>query len=272
MERGVHDLGRAEAQHQVDAVRIGAGLARHERRVAVERDAGARDRCLVLRRRHHRIGLAGERRLDRRAREGQRRDARRRGGAAEVEGRGFGLRTVEHIHRIAGPVRLADARNDAQLGRDSARCSMPCKKPRIADDHRMAGGAHRRIERSLQADLRPDAGRIAGRDRDDGFVRHGTSRIVICGRAAASPLPLAGEGQGGGIARRLVRARPLSTSPPQAGERAERSMRRSPVCDHKHARTISSPIVSATPTAAARRGSRRARPCRRPSGWRGRHP
>ena len=43
------DLHVIEAQHQVDVVLVGAGLARDEGRIAVERDSGERDRGFVLR-------------------------------------------------------------------------------------------------------------------------------------------------------------------------------------------------------------------------------
>ena len=64
VQGAVGDPRVAEAQHHVDAVLVGAGLPRDERRMAVERDAGLRDRGLVLRRRHHGIDLARDRGLD----------------------------------------------------------------------------------------------------------------------------------------------------------------------------------------------------------------
>jgi hypothetical protein len=43
---------------------------------------------------------------------------------------------------------------------------MPADRCRIADHDRPAHRAHLRIERGLEAHLRPDAGGISGRDRD----------------------------------------------------------------------------------------------------------
>ena len=75
MQRAMDDARVAEAQHEKHVVVVHAGLARHEGRVAVERDAGGRDRGLVVRRRHHGVDLAGARRRDRA------RGARERGAA-----------------------------------------------------------------------------------------------------------------------------------------------------------------------------------------------
>ena len=64
MQGAMRDPRVAEAQHHVDAALVGAGLPRDERRMAVELDAGLRDRGLVLRRGHHRIDVARHRGLD----------------------------------------------------------------------------------------------------------------------------------------------------------------------------------------------------------------
>src|SRR5215831_12897868 len=42
----------------------------------------------------------------------------------------------------------------------------------VTHQNRMAGGAYGRIERGLDADLRPNARRVAGRDRNDGVGSH----------------------------------------------------------------------------------------------------
>ena len=64
VQGAMRDPRVAEAQHHVDAALVGAGLPRDERRMAVELDAGLRDRGLVLRRGHHGIDLARHRGLD----------------------------------------------------------------------------------------------------------------------------------------------------------------------------------------------------------------
>ena len=89
-----------EAQHQIDVVLVGAGLARDEGRIAVERDAGERDRGLVLRGRNNGVDLACERGFDRCAGKGERGAPARRAGNAEVEGGRVRLRAGEHIEAL----------------------------------------------------------------------------------------------------------------------------------------------------------------------------
>ena len=57
-----------------------------------------------------------------------------------------------------------------QLGLDAAGEGVALEDCRVADQDRTAGRPHRRVERGLQADLRADAGGVAGRDRDERFV------------------------------------------------------------------------------------------------------
>ena len=61
-------------------------------------------------------------------------------------------------------------RDDVQIQRDAARLGVAFDDAGIADQDRIAGRAHGGIERGLQADLRPDAGGIAGGDGDPGLV------------------------------------------------------------------------------------------------------
>ena len=68
----MRDAHVVEADHQIDVVDRRAGLARDEGRIAVEGDAGGRDRAFGLRRRHHGVDLAGKRGLDRAPRAGER--------------------------------------------------------------------------------------------------------------------------------------------------------------------------------------------------------
>ena len=57
-----------------------------------------------------------------------------------------------------------------QIDPDAAGIGVSPQDIRIADQDRTAGRPHRRVERGLQADLRPDARGVAGRDRNDRFV------------------------------------------------------------------------------------------------------
>ena len=117
------DPGVAEAQHHVDAALVGAGLPRHERRMAVEFDAGLRDRGLVLRRRHHRIDLARHRGLHGGGAERDRGAAADRADDAEAERRRFRLRAGQHVHCVERidarkPWRGARAKPDRRPGSD----------------------------------------------------------------------------------------------------------------------------------------------------------
>src|SRR5262249_238895 len=172
VQRRVHDLHVVEAQHQVNVVLVGAGGARDEGGIAVERDAGERDRRLVLRRCHDRVHLARERELDRRAGEGERGAAVRGAAGTEVERGEIRLGAAEHVDSVAGPVGIGGARDHAQVGRDAARRSMAFEHAGIADHDRIAGVAHGGIERSLEADLRSDARRIARGNGNSRFVAH----------------------------------------------------------------------------------------------------
>ena len=126
-------------------------------------NAGERDRGLVLRRGDHGIDLARERGLDRQRRKTRARRVRRRRGGAEVERGRIRLRAVEHVDassdQSASPI-LHDRADDGSM----PQARRVARVPRIADHDRAAGLAHGRIERGLEADLRPDAGRVAGRD------------------------------------------------------------------------------------------------------------
>src|SRR5262249_31071627 len=117
VQRGVDDFHVAEAQHQVDVALVGAGRARDERRVAVELDAGERDRRLVLRRGDDRVHLARAREFDRPAGEGERGAAARGVAGTEVERGEVRLGAAEDVDAAVGPVGIGDVRDYAQLGR-----------------------------------------------------------------------------------------------------------------------------------------------------------
>ena len=138
MQRAVHDFVIAEAEHQIDVVRRKPRLARDEGGVAVERDAGERDRGLVLRGGDDRIDLALTRSVDRAA---QKAIAARPPAAlvspnAIVAAPAAGTSTLS---RGARPVRIGDLRDDAQIGVDPAR-AWPCARARL--DRRPAIGLH----------------------------------------------------------------------------------------------------------------------------------
>jgi len=183
VQRRVHDLHVGEAQHQVNVVLVGAGRARDEGGIAVERDAGERDRCLVLRRCHDRVHLARERELDRGAGEGERGAPARGAAGAEVERGEVRLRAAEHVDAVVGPVGIGGARDYAQLGRGGAGRGMAFKHAGVADHDRLAGVAHGGVERSLKTDLRSDARRITRGNGNSRFVAHAWTPVFYIGGA-----------------------------------------------------------------------------------------
>ena len=107
MQRGVDDAHVVEADHQIDVVDRRAGFARDERGIAVEGDAGGRDRAFGLRRRHHRLHLAGERGFDRAAGAGERGAAVSGVDLAEYHRRVGAVAGVEQVDRAVRPVGIA---------------------------------------------------------------------------------------------------------------------------------------------------------------------
>ncbi len=175
MQGRVHDPGIAEAQHQIDVVHVGRGLTRHKRGMAVERDAGERDRRFVLRRGDDRIDVPGKRGPDRAADEGDGGAAALGAGGAEGERCRLRLRAVEHVQPVVRPIGIGDALDLAKRNVDAAGVSVPRDHGRVAHQDRIASVADATLACGLQADLRTDAGRITCRDRNDRFVAHVTS-------------------------------------------------------------------------------------------------
>ena len=149
MEGAVDDARRAEAQHEKHVVRRKPGLARHERRITIERDARERDRRLVLRRRHDSVNVAGERRPDRRACARQRCLAGRRADAAERKVGEVRPPTGQHVDHAARPVSLRHAIDQPPLMGNLARLRLPIDDVRIADHNGAANPPHRSRERRL---------------------------------------------------------------------------------------------------------------------------
>ena len=164
----VRDFRVAEAQHHEDVVLGRSGLACHERGMAVERNAGHRDRGFVLRGRDHRGNLPGQRRFHRGAAERNRRAPGR--GAGRPERDGLRLRAIEHRQPGAGRTGILDPADRMQFGLDAASEGVPLEDGCVADQDRTAGRPHRRVERGLQADFRPNARGVAGRDCNHRFV------------------------------------------------------------------------------------------------------
>ena len=160
--------GAAKAQHHEDVVFGRSGLARHERRMAVEWNAGERDRSFVLRGGDDGSDLPGEGGFHRGAAECERRSSGC--GAHLAEGDALLLRAVQNGELISGFSGVFDVPDRMQVDPDSAGVGVRSQDLRIAHQDRAAGGPHRRVERGLQADLRPDARRVPGRDRNDRFV------------------------------------------------------------------------------------------------------
>ena len=216
MQRHVHHAVVVEAQHQVDVARVDAGLARHERRVAVERDAGERDRLLGLRRRHHRLDLARQRRLDGAAGGVERGAAIGGIDAAEPERDVVAARRCEHGHRAVGPRGLRDLAHHLELGVEPAGAGMQLDRRRIADQQRPADLPHAgsRAALRLTSGPMPAGSPVAMAMR--GKASAGTARSVpTTGTRARS-------------SRAAGRARARSTRCPTAAGAACRAADRSP--------------------------------------------
>src|SRR5712691_3990964 len=110
-------------------------------------------------------------------------------------------------------------RDHAQVGLDAAGLGVAFDHAAITDHDRIAGLAHRRIERGLEADLRSDAGRVARRDGDDRFVAsHGelyadgavdSDTLSPCGRGwRARRSEAKAREPGEGVLSRFARRRP----------------------------------------------------------------
>src|SRR4029079_15150989 len=178
VQRRMRDPHIPEAQQHEHVVRIDAGLACHERGMSVEGDAGEGDRGLFWRWGDHSIAVARHGRPDR--------------GATKLDGGAAGRRTddternrvlllaVEDIEPMPEPVGSACIRNDVHGRFEATEFRVMAQNGRIADQNWGANVPYRGVERSLQADLRADPGRVSGRDGDSGLVvRHG---VVVPGR------------------------------------------------------------------------------------------
>src|SRR5216684_3126308 len=155
MQRNVRNANLAafvlEAEHQDAVLGRQAGDARHERRIAVELDAGGVDRGLAVRRRDDRRELAGERAADRDLGRIERGAAMDRGNLADLQLPGVQLFSFENRNVSQG---------------QTANPRMRLQRAAIADDDRPADRPHCGVERGLERDLRADAARVAGGDRD----------------------------------------------------------------------------------------------------------
>src|SRR5262249_23651963 len=109
--------------------------------------------------------------------------AARRAASAKIERGHVRLRAAEHVDTVVGPVGIGGPRHHAQFGRDAAGGGLPFEHAGIADHERLAGVAHGGIERSLEADLRSDARRIARGDGNSRFVAHAWTPVFYIGGA-----------------------------------------------------------------------------------------
>src|SRR5262249_34051799 len=109
------------------------------------------------------------------------------------------LRAGEHIDRLAGPVGIGNAADRTQRRRNAAGGGVPFEHARVADQNRIAGDANRAIACSLEADLRPEAGRSSRCNRDDRFFAphvasadyfHGIRETWITSLAPSPPTDL----------------------------------------------------------------------------------
>src|SRR5262249_23578743 len=97
------------------------------------------------------------------------------------------LRAVEHVDAVLPPVRIVDSTDHVQIDRDTAGPGVMPEHGGIAHQDRMAGCAHGRIERRLEADLRPDPRGIAGGDSDFRFYSHGINEAWITSGTPSPP-------------------------------------------------------------------------------------
>ena len=164
------DPGFAETEHEIDIALVGAGLARDEGGVSVELDAGKRDRGFVLRRRDDRsTAPASAASIAARAKASAARPARRVIGAEGGCGRcgcGQSRTLTRSSDHCASAICVTTLRSVLMPQ------AVACRSNRsgIAHHNRVAGLAHLGIERGLEADLRADARRVAGRNGDFRFA------------------------------------------------------------------------------------------------------
>ena len=173
MQRGMRDLDAAEAQHHEHVVLVGAGLARHERRMAVELDAGLRDRGLVLRRATTASTSPASAAFT--AAPTKAIEARPAIGLVAPKSSFAASGCLQSSTLSLPPEKSASAMrlDHSEIGGNAAGLGVTRDHARIAHQNRIAGCAHGGIERGLEADLRPDAGGVAGGDGDFRFVaRH----------------------------------------------------------------------------------------------------
>ena len=163
MQRRMDDARVVEAQHEEGIVRRHAGAARDERRIAVEGNPGRGDGALGVRRADNRIDMTGARRRDRRARRLDRGATMR--GMDLAEDRRLGS-DREQGDAVAVPTDLCSGVEGDEAGRETTQRGMRREHMWVADQHGAGDLAHARVERRLERDLRPDAGRVAQRDRD----------------------------------------------------------------------------------------------------------
>jgi hypothetical protein len=156
MQGAVNDALIAEAQHQKNIVLVQSGLARNERRITVEVDAGGGNRSLILRRGNDRVDLAGERGTNGATGTRQGRAAVAGIALAEREGETVRHLRLKHVERAVCPLRILYVTDEMKLRRQSRCCGMFLDHNGIADHDRTAHGGDARIERRLQADFGPD--------------------------------------------------------------------------------------------------------------------
>jgi hypothetical protein len=163
----MHDLDRVEAQHQVDVARIEACLARDEGRIAVDFDAGERNRGLVLWRGDDGIDFAGARRLNRLAGGEQRRAAARRAGAAEADVAQLLAWTGDERDCVFAMVDVLETLDHPDRRIDPARLRMARYDCRLSEQNGPAQRSDTGVERGLHADLGADPGGVSRRNGND---------------------------------------------------------------------------------------------------------
>jgi hypothetical protein len=94
------------------------------------------------------------------------------------------LRTVKYVETLSRPVGIFRPRDRVQIDGNAADCGVPLKHVGISDQHWFAGAPHGGSQRSPEADLRPDARRIADGNGNARLLAHAWTPALYIGCTA----------------------------------------------------------------------------------------
>ena len=178
VQRGVDDLHVAEAEHQIDVVRVGAvSRATNDGWPSNSMPASAMDVSFCGAATTASTSPASAALIARPAKAMEARPLTALV-APKSSVAASGCAQSSTFSRCARPIRVGDLGDHVQVERDAAGLGVPLDHAWIAHHDRIAGVAHLAIERGLEADLRSDARRIARGDGDDCYC-HGISDAWI---------------------------------------------------------------------------------------------